>query len=120
MTLNNKRFINDTLFNENISEAEFYKNIKTFNYFNENGIVTGCPRCENCSDSFIKIDVPDPKTVKGLFEITQVKEKMRQYLEIHINKLIEIEIEKIRPEIESKIREKFTPDSSGVSKDALA
>lgn len=109
-----KRFVDNSTFNEKKSIDEFYDCIKSFNHFDENGIISACPECEHCSEGITQIDIPDSNTLLGFFEITQVKNRMNLYLEIHIQKLIEAEIFKIRPSIEKEIRSRFKSDSQEI------
>lgn len=105
---NKKRFIDGSDFNKKMDLNEFNEKWNTIPFFfNENGTVIGCPRCDHCQDGLVKLEIPDQNSLMGMLELQSSKQKMDSYLEKHIQKLINIEMDKMRPQIESKIREKY-------------
>ncbi len=107
-----KRFIDGTDFSEKLDLNEFEEKWKKIPMnFNEEGIATGCPKCDYCQDGFIKIDLPDIESSQGKQEFDQARRRMKNNLDIHKEKEmqleIEMEIEKMKIEINSKIRQKY-------------
>ena len=109
-----KRFIykneNNLEFSQNITEKEFFKILDKYNgfiTFNENGLSDECDKCHCYESIFLKMNIPDLKSIKGKIEIQSSKNRMKEYLEIHIQKEIQKEIDKLKPEIEKKIKEKY-------------
>lgn len=109
------RFIDGSEFSNKKSIEEFTKIIHgkyKFNFFkfDKSGITGCCYRPESICEDLFEIELPDDPLL-----LKQSKQTMKEALELHINKEIDIEIEKIRPEIEKKVRDKyykFKPDSS--------
>ena len=110
---NDERFIyekdDQITFSKYVSEDEFNKSINLkFHHFDENGIVKDlCIVCSGCGRGFIDSKFPDINNPIGLIEYNQCINRMNTNMEIHIKNEIDLELFKIRNEIELKVREKY-------------
>jgi hypothetical protein len=105
-----KRFISDDGFEIKLTIEEFNKILEGQNvhYFNENGLVSDqCPRCGFCNEGFVQLDIPNPATLTGMIDLQLAQARMQYYLKLHVDKLVDVEVEKMRTDIEKKIKERF-------------
>ena len=101
-----KRFINKEDFSKHISETEFNEIIDgKFHYFDESGASKSCQCCGG-NYVFLKLDVPDPSKLNDMLKLNNAKIRMNKNLEKHIQHETNKELENVRNEIESKIRDK--------------
>lgn len=103
---------------------ENYDIYQQLNFFNQDGIFEGtCPECASCGKNFLKIKMPElDETGKKLklesyLFVQESKNRMKSYLEKHIEKEIEIELLKIKDEIEEKVRARYISTKPDLSEE---
>ena len=102
---------------------ENYDIYQQLNFFNQDGIAEGiCPECSSCGKNFLKIKMPEldetgKLKLESYLSVQESKNRMKSYLEKHIQNEIELELLKIKDEIEGKVRARYISTKPDLSEE---